>query len=112
MQAAGAVFAGSTFGNTASPIADNTVLSSIATNCDLVTHAQTMLPASCLIFVVSIVVGTVPVSLGLYSSPVALLLSIGVLAVVLVVVGEDVETRERGCQGIRCCCLNREEEEQ
>ena len=41
MQAAGAVFAGSTFGNTGSPIADNTVLSSIATGCDLVGKCTT-----------------------------------------------------------------------
>ena len=43
MQAAGAVFAGSTFGNTGSPIADNTVLSSIATGCDLVGTCTTSL---------------------------------------------------------------------
>ena len=109
MQAAGAVFAGSTFGNTASPIADNTVLSSIATNCDLVVHAQTMLPSSVLIFLVSIVFGTMPVSLGWYSPLVGMLLSICVLAGVLMLLGENVETGERGIHCGRCC---REEEEE
>ena len=108
MQAAGAVFAGSTFGNTGSPIADNTVLSSIATNCDLVVHAQTMLPSSCLIFVVSIVFGTIPVSLGWYNPAIGLLLSIGVLCIFLLVVGEDVETGAKGCRGI--CCQRQEEQ--
>ena len=113
MQAAGAVFAGSTFGNTASPIADNTVLSSIATNCDLVVHAQTMLPASCLIFAVSILCGTVPVSLGWYSPLVALLVSVVVMALVLVGIGENVETKDRGCKGLVCCrCVYGEDEEQ
>ena len=111
MQAAGAVFAGSTFGNTASPIADNTVLSSIATNCDLVTHAETMLPASCLIFLVSIVFGTIPVSLGWYTPLIGLILSIVVLSIVLIFIGENVETKERGINGVLCCELGEEEEQ-
>ena len=110
MQAAGAVFAGSTFGNTASPIADNTVLSSIATNCDLVVHAQTMLPSSVLIFLVSIVFGTMPVSLGWYSPLVGMLLSICVLAGVLMLLGENVETGDKGCRNCGRCCREEEEE--
>ena len=57
MQAAAAVLAGSTFGNTCSPLADNTVLSSLSTGCDLVLHAKTMIPFTLLSFLSACYVG-------------------------------------------------------
>ena len=89
MQAAAAVLAGATFGNTCSPIADNTILSSLSTGCDLVLHAKTMAPYTALAFVVSLVFGTVPVSLGWYGAGIGMLACCCVLVVVLFVAGKN-----------------------
>ena len=90
MQSAAAVLAGSTFGNTCSPLADNTVLSSLSTGCDLVLHAKTMIPFTLLSFFVSLLAGTIPVSLGWYSPGVALLICIVVVVLFLFIFGKDV----------------------
>ena len=89
MQAAAAVLAGSTFGNTCSPIADNTILASLSSGCDLVLHAKTMAPYTAVAFMVSLIFGTVPVSLGWISAGVGVLLCCGVIIVILYVAGKD-----------------------
>ena len=95
MQAAAAVLAGSTFGNTCSPIADNTILSGLSTGCDLVLHAKTMAPYTALTFVVSVVFGTVPVSLGWYGAGIGVLVCCLVLMLVLFVAGRNPEQQVR-----------------
>ena len=95
MESAAAVLAGSTFGNTCSPIADNTVLASLATGCDLVLHAKTMVPYTLLTLFVSFCFGTLPVSLGLYGPGVGLLVCIGVVILVLRFFGTDPSARHR-----------------
>ena len=96
MQAAAAVLAGSTFGNTCSPLADNTVLSSLSTGCDLVVHAKTMIPFTLLSFFVSLLCGTIPVAMDWYSPGVAILICIGVVVLFLLIFGKDVDTRHMG----------------
>ena len=95
MESAAAILAGSTFGNTCSPIADNTVLASLATGCDLVLHAKTMVPYTLLTLFVSFCFGTLPVSLGLYGPGVGLLVCIGVVILVLRFFGTDPSARHR-----------------
>ena len=93
MQAAAAVLAGSTFGNTCSPLADNTVLSSLSTGCDLVLHAKTMIPFTLLSFFVSLLCGTIPVAMGWYSPGIAILICVGVVVLFLFIFGKDVDER-------------------
>ena len=95
MQAAAAVLAGSTLGNTCSLIADNTILSGLSTGCDLVLHAKTMAPYTALTFVVSVVFGTVPVSLGWYGAGIGVLVCCLVLMLVLFVAGRNPEQQVR-----------------
>ena len=90
MQSAAAVLAGSTFGNTCSPLADNTVLSSLSTGCDLVLHAKTMIPFTLLSFFVSLLAGFFSVFFGWFSSGVALLICIVVVVLFLFIFGKDV----------------------
>ena len=91
MESAAAVLGGATFGNTCSPLADNTVLSSLSTGCDLVLHAKTMIPFTLLSFFVSFSFGTIPVSLGWYSPGVALLICIFVVVLFMFISGKDVD---------------------
>lgn len=51
--AVGAVLAGAVFGDHCSPISDTTVLSSIATECDLTAHVRTQAPYAVLVAVVA-----------------------------------------------------------
>jgi Na+/H+ antiporter NhaC len=44
-----AVVGGSVFGDQCSPISDTTILSSLATGCDLIDHVTTQLPLHCLL---------------------------------------------------------------
>jgi hypothetical protein len=51
----GSAMAGAIFGNTCSPLADVTVLSSVFTGCDLYAHVRTALPYALVVAVVSMV---------------------------------------------------------
>ena len=93
--AAAAVLAGSTFGNTCSPIADNTVLASLSTGCDLVLHAKTMAPYTLLTGGISFFCGTLPVSLGWYGPAVGLLICLAVVTGILLLVGKDADRPDR-----------------
>ena len=52
--AVGAVLAGAVFGDHCSPISDTTVLSSIATECDLTEHVRTQAPYAVLVAAVAV----------------------------------------------------------
>ncbi len=54
------VMAGAVFGDHSSPISDTTVLSSMASACDLVDHVRTQLPYALLVAVVALAVGEIP----------------------------------------------------
>ncbi len=64
LAASGSVLAGACFGDHCSPISDTTVLSSIGSGSELLTHVRTQLPYSVGIGVISIVFGTLPAGLG------------------------------------------------
>jgi len=78
----GAVLEGAIFGDHCSPISDTTILSSIASQCDLMDHVRTQSPYAITSMAIAMLVGYVPVSLG--ASP-AWCLPAGVLVLVLVV---------------------------
>ncbi|MGI9325815.1 MAG: Na+/H+ antiporter NhaC family protein [Pseudomonadales bacterium] len=60
-----AVLAGAVMGDHCSPISDTTILSSIATSCDLIDHIRTQLPYALLVGLVSILGGLLPSAYGL-----------------------------------------------
>ena len=72
----GSVLAGAIFGDHCSPISDTTVMSSQACQCSHIEHVRTQMPYALLAGGTSVLVGTLPIGLGV--SP-WLLLPCGVL---------------------------------
>lgn len=63
----GAVLDGAIFGDHCSPISDTTIMSSISTGCDHISHVRTQLPYSLFVAFLALVVGYIPASFGLPS---------------------------------------------
>ena len=61
----GAILAGAIFGDHCSPISDTTVLTCLATRCDLMDHVTTQIPYALLAGITSLVICIVPTSHGL-----------------------------------------------
>ncbi len=59
------VLAGSVFGDHCSPIADTTILSSLASRCNHIDHVNTQLPYAMLVGLVCMVLGYIPSAFGL-----------------------------------------------
>ncbi|MBL1212800.1 MAG: Na+/H+ antiporter NhaC family protein [Ignavibacteriae bacterium] len=59
------VLVGSVFGDHCSPIADTTILSSMASHCDHIDHVKTQMPYALLIGIVCIFLGDLPTAFGL-----------------------------------------------
>jgi Na+/H+ antiporter NhaC len=76
------VMAGAIFGDHCSPISDTTVLSSTASACDHVDHVRTQLPYALAVALIGVLLGTIPVGMGV--SPWICLMA-GGAALVLVV---------------------------
>lgn len=64
MAAFGGVLSGAIFGDHCSPISDTTILSSQSSGCDHVAHVVTQLPYALAVAVVTIVLGTAPLAMG------------------------------------------------
>ncbi len=64
----GAILDGAIFGDHCSPISDTTIISSMATSCDLVEHVRTQLPYSLSVAAIALVMAYIPCSLGLAST--------------------------------------------
>jgi Na+/H+ antiporter NhaC len=73
------ILAGSVWGDHCSPISDTTVLSSMASSCDLMDHVRTQLPYALLIGAVSLLCAEVPVAAGWYGPWVGLLVGSAVM---------------------------------
>jgi Na+/H+ antiporter NhaC len=58
------VLAGSVLGDHCSPISDTTILSSLATSCDHISHVRTQLPYALTVGGVSLFIGIIPAALG------------------------------------------------
>lgn len=75
------VLAGSVLGDHCSPISDTTILSSLATSCDHISHVKTQMPYALTVGGVSLFVGVIPGALGISSF---ILIPIGVILLFLV----------------------------
>jgi len=72
------VLAGAVLGDHCSPISDTTILSSLATSCDHISHVKTQMPYTLSVGAVALFVGVIPTALGVPS-----LVSFGVGIVLL-----------------------------
>jgi Na+/H+ antiporter NhaC len=83
------VMAGAVFGDHASPISDTTVLSSMASSCDLVDHVRTQLPYALVVAGVALVVGELPAAAAWIHPVGSILLGVLLLIILLRIVGRD-----------------------
>jgi len=67
MVSLGAVLDGAIFGDHCSPISDTTIISSVASSCDLIQHVRTQLPYSLVVVVIALLLAYIPCSFGLAS---------------------------------------------
>ncbi len=81
------VLAGSVFGDHCSPIADTTILSSMASGCDHMDHVRTQLPYAILVGVLCMLLGDIPTAYG-FSPYLSVLIISGILALVLYFFGK------------------------
>ena len=93
IMSAGAVLTGAIFGDHCSPISDTTILSSMGAASDHIDHTRTQLPYAIAVAILSIVIGYIPVALGL-SIWIVLPLSMIITALFLYFVGKPVEEKE------------------
>lgn len=70
------ILAGAVLGDHCSPISDTTVLSSVATKCDLMNHVKTQLPYAVLAGAVGVLVGDLPTGFEVYPEYVGILLGV------------------------------------
>ena len=83
------VLAGSVFGDHCSPIADTTILSSIASGSNHIDHVKTQLPYAILVGVVCMLLGDLATAFFL-NPYLAIILIFGVLTVILLLIGKKV----------------------
>lgn len=84
----GSVLAGAIFGDHCSPISDTTILSSIASRCDHMAHVRTQLPYALAVAVVVVLLGTLPLALGV-NVWILLTLQSAALAGIIWMLGEE-----------------------
>ena len=85
------VMAGAVFGDHCSPISDTTVLSSMASACDLIDHVRTQLPYALVIAVVALIVGELPAAFEWIHPVWGLLVGFLILYAILKYFGRDPE---------------------
>jgi Na+/H+ antiporter family len=68
------VLSGSVAGDHSSPISDTTVLSALASDCDLMAHVMTQAPYALIISVLSIIVGTIPIGYDAWPNMIGMLI--------------------------------------
>jgi Na+/H+ antiporter NhaC len=61
------VLAGSVLGDHCSPISDTTILSSLASSCNHISHVKTQMPYAITVGVVAVFIGTIPAAAGVSS---------------------------------------------
>lgn len=81
------VLAGSVFGDHCSPIADTTILSSMASGCDHMDHVRTQLPYALLVGFICMITGDIPTAFG-FSPYLSILIIISLLILVLLFFGK------------------------
>ncbi len=68
------ILAGAVAGDHASPISDTTILSSMASECEILQHVRTQAPYVLLVSIWSVLVGTIPSGRGAFANWVSILL--------------------------------------
>jgi len=91
----GAVLDGAIFGDHCSPISDTTIMSSIASNCDLMDHVRTQLPYSLFVAAAALLFAYIPSALGLRSRW-TLVLAISVMVGIFFVVTRPRKSEDKG----------------
>lgn len=86
----GAVLTGAIFGDHCSPISDTTILSSMGSACDHLDHTKTQLWYAVTVAILTVIVGYIPVGLGL-SIWIVLPIALAATAAVVYFVGKPVE---------------------
>ena len=76
------VLAGSVLGDHCSPISDTTILSSLATSCDHISHVRTQMPYALTVGGVALFVGVIPAAIGVSSF---ILIPLGVIVLALLI---------------------------
>ncbi len=79
----GAVLDGAIFGDHCSPISDTTIISSVASSCDLIQHVRTQLPYSLVVAGIALMLAYLPSSLGLAPQWSYALAAVAILIVLL-----------------------------
>ena len=93
------VLGGATFGNLCSPISDTTILTVLATKCDLQAHITSITPYTLLVGALALGIGSIPVGIGLYGPMTALVLASAALIGILHVYGITPPTSEPTAAG-------------
>lgn len=81
------VLAGSVFGDHCSPIADTTILSSLASKCNHIDHVNTQLPYAITVGITCLLFGYLPVAYGV-SPIISIVVTLGVLTMILILLGK------------------------
>lgn len=68
------ILAGAVAGDHSSPISDTTILSSMASECQILQHVKTQAPYAFMVTVWSVLVGTIPSGMGAFGNGVSILL--------------------------------------
>jgi Na+/H+ antiporter NhaC len=84
-----AILSGAVFGDHCSPISDTTIMSSMASTCDHVDHVRTQLPYAATVAAACVLLGYVPVSLGV-PIPVVLVSTAAVMFLIVRFFGKPV----------------------
>lgn len=87
----GAVLTGAVLGDHISPISDTTIMSSMASGCDHISHVKTQIPYALTVALVAIFFGFIPAGLGL-NPFVSLALSITALIFIVSKIGQTTQT--------------------
>ncbi|MBU2508103.1 MAG: Na+/H+ antiporter NhaC family protein [Bacteroidetes bacterium] len=90
-----AVLAGSVFGDHCSPIADTTILSSLASRCNHMDHVRTQLPYAIIVGIISIIFGYIPSGFGV-SPLISLVLIVASMIGFLLLFGKKVDAQNAG----------------
>jgi Na+/H+ antiporter NhaC len=85
------VLAGAVLGDHCSPISDTTILSSLATSCDHISHVRTQMPYALTVGGVALFIGIIPGALGI-SSLITIPLGIIVLFLIVSIFGKKSDT--------------------
>jgi Na+/H+ antiporter NhaC len=94
-----AVLAGSVLGDHCSPISDTTILSSLASSCNHISHVKTQMPYALTVGAVAIVFGTIPAAYGV-SSLILFPLNFLILYLIVKYIGKPLPVTHLGTEKI------------